>query len=393
MVHRLLFGLLLCPLLFGQRTRLDEAWDLAEKGRAEEAISLLKTIVVTEPKNPDVHLLLGSLLVEKGDRTGAIEQLSEGARLSPRSAEAQNAAGEGYLRFRESKAARVYFEKAVALNPGFAPAQVNLGLVMLDSAEYGAAAPHLEKGIQLYGNTIDAAYPHYLLAKAYTATSNPKEAIRHLELAVRLSPDMAEAWADLGQARKQVQDDAGALAAEKRAVEINPNDAIAQYRLGAEYLHQDQIKLAVEHLRAAERIDPNDQSTLSALLLALRRDGKREEAAAAKEQLAALLLERDRISQDSVTAVQLNNDGAALEKSNRYEEALAKYAEAVKLYPSHPGIRVNYAVMLLRLGHWTDGLTQLNEALKQSPEDAKIRAALKDALSQAPPGSVPPGIQ
>ncbi|MGA7410054.1 MAG: tetratricopeptide repeat protein [Bryobacteraceae bacterium] len=393
MLHRLLLALLFTSLLFGQRTRLDEAWDLAAKGHAAEAITLLRSIVANEPKNADARLLLGSLLMEQGDRAGSIEQLSEGARLSPRSAEAQNAAGEGYTRFHESKSARGYFEKAVAINPAFAPAQANLGLVMLENSEYAAAAAHLEKAARLYGNTAEASYPQYLWARALMATNNPQDAVRHLELAVKLSPDMAEAWTDLGQVRKQLQDDPGALAAEKRSVELNPGDAIAQYRLGAEYLHQDQVKLAVEHLQAAARIDPKDQSTLNALLIALRRDGQREEAAAVKQQLADLLLERDRISQNSVTGVKLNNDGAALEKSGHPEEALAKYAEAVKLYPSHPGIRVNYAVMLLRLGHWTEGLTQLNEALKLSPDDATIRAALKDALSQAPPGTIPPGIQ
>lgn len=393
MVHRLSVALVFSTLLFGQRTRLDDAWDLAAKGKAADAVKLLATIVASEPKNADAHLLLGSLLVEEGDRDHAINELNEGARLSPRSAEAQNAAGEGYSRFHESKTARMYFEKAVAIDPAFAPAQANLGMAMLENAEYKAAALHFEKAIRLYGNKPDAAYPHYLWAKAFTSTDNPQEAAHHLEEAVKLSPDMAEAWADLGQARKLLLDDTGALAAEKRAVEINPNDAIAQYRLGAEYLHQDQLKLAVEHLQAAARLDPNDQSTLNALQIAFRRDSKPEEAAAVKQKLTTLLLERDRTSQDSVTAVQLNNEGAALEKSGRLEEALAKYAEAVKLYPSHPGIRVNYAVMLLRLGHWSEGLTQLHQASQQNPGDAKIRAAMKDALAQAPAGSIPPGIQ
>jgi tetratricopeptide (TPR) repeat protein len=392
--YRLLFtALILSSLVDGQHSRLDDAWGLASKGRSDDAIVLLYSIIGSEPKNAEARLLLGSLLAEKGDRAGALEQLTEGVRLTPRSAEAQNALGEAYNRFSEPKTARVYFEKAVAINPNFAAAQVNLGLVLLQASEYIPSTEHFERAIRAYGNKPDAAYPQYLWAKALAALSDPKNAVLHLEQAVKLSPEMGEAWADLGQQRKLILDDAGALVAEKRAVQLNPDDAIARYRLGADYLHQNQVKLAVEQLQAAVRLDPGDQSALNALQIALRKDGKPEEATAVKQRLTGLLVEKDRKSQDSVTAIQLNNEGAILQKSGDMEAALAKYAEAAKLYPAHPGIRVNHAVALLRLGRWTEGLSELNDALQLNPDDTKVRAALKDALSQAPPDTIPPGLR
>jgi protein O-GlcNAc transferase len=385
--------LLLSALLCAQRDGLDNAWDLAAKGHADEAIRLLHTIIKLEPGNADAHLLLGSLLVESGDKSGAIEQLSEGVHLRPRSAEAQNALGEAYTRFNDPQSARGCFDKALAIDPAFIPANLNLALALLQSAEYDAAEEHLRIVVQARGKAAEAAYAQYLWAKVFTAHDDPKNAAIHLEQAVKLNPEMAEAWSDLGAARKLLLDDSGALAAEKRAVELNASDPVAQYRLGAEYLRQDQLGAAVDHLRAAEKLDPTDQSSLNALQIALRRQGRMQEAEAEKQRLANLLLEKDRASQDSVAAVKLNNDGAALEKAGDFPGALAKYAEALKLYPSHPGIRVNYAVMLLRLGRWTEGLTQLHEAAQRNPNDPKIRAALNDALAQAPPGSIPPGIK
>jgi tetratricopeptide (TPR) repeat protein len=389
----LLPALIVSVQLMGQRSGLEDAWNLASKGRADEAITILDGLVKSEPKNVEARLLLGSLLAERGDRAGALEQLTEGVRLTPRSAEAQNALGEAYNRFNEPKTARIYFEKAVALDPGFAAAQVNLGLVLLQASEYIASTEHFEKAVRTFGSKPDAAYPQYLWAKALAALNDPKNAVQHLEQAVKLNPDMAEAWADLGQQRKLVQDDAGALLAEKRAVQLNPDDEIARYRLGAEYLRQDQVKLALEQLQAAVRLDPTDQAALNALQVALRKDGKPEEAVAVKQRLTELLVEKDRKNQDSVKAVQLNNEGAVLQKSGDMEGALAKYAAAAKLYPGHPGIRVNHAVALLRLGRWTEGLTELNDALQLNPDDSKVRAALKDALSQAPPEKIPPELR
>jgi tetratricopeptide (TPR) repeat protein len=392
-VSLLLTALILSFQVTAQHSRLDEAWSLAAKGRAGEAIALLSKLIESEPKNAEARLLLGSLLVEKGDRTGAIEQLTAGVNITPRSAEAQNALGEAYSRFGEPKTARLYFEKAVAIDPKFAAAQVNLGRVLLQTSEYLASIEHFEKAIRTYGNKTDAADPQYLWAKALAALNDPKSAVQHLEQAVKLNPGMAEAWSDLGQQRKLVLDDAGALAAEKRAVELNPSDAVARYRLGADYLHDNQVKLALEQLQAAVRLDPGDQSALNALQIALRKDGKPEEAAAVKQTLTGLLVEKDRKSQEAVTAVQLNNEGAVLQKSGNMEAALAKYAEAAKLYPTHPGIRVNHAVALLRLGRWTQGLMELHEALQLNPDDAKVRAALQDALSQAPPQTIPPDLR
>jgi tetratricopeptide (TPR) repeat protein len=386
---RVVSALVCGTLLLAQRSPVDSAWDLAAKGRRDQAIRVLQDLIKNNPKDADARLLLGSLLMEEGDRSESIEQLSEAVRLRPASADAQNALGEAYNSFGDSKAARAPFEKAVAINPGFAVAQVNLGLVLLQAGEYEAAAGHLDRAIRIMGNTAEAAYPHYLRAKAYSARDDPQKAAAQLEKAVSLRPDFAEAWSDLGQARKLLLDAAGALAAEKRAVELNPADPVARYRLGAEYLLQNQPGPAVEHLQEAYRLNPQDQSTLNSLQTALRRVGRAEEANAIKAKLGEVLRKQDRDRQNALTAVRLNNEGASLEKAGNLRDALQKYREASQLNPEHVGIRVNYAIALLRLGQWTEGLNELHEALRRDPGNNTIQAALNDALAQAPPGLVP----
>jgi tetratricopeptide (TPR) repeat protein len=252
-----------------------------------------------------------------------------------------------------------------------------------------AAAQHLDRAIQILEHTPDAAYPHYLRAKVYSAQNDAQKAVTQLEEAVSLQPDFAEAWSDLGLARKTILDDQGALAAYKRAVELKPTDAVAQYRLGTEYLRAGETHAAIEPLEQAYRINPEDQSTLNSLQSALRQDGKPSEANSIRQKLAALLQKKDQERQNALAAVRVNNEGANLEKSGDLRGALQKYREALNLNPEHAGIRVNYAVALLRLGQWTEGLTQLHEALRRDPGNTQIQAALKDALAQAPPGSVP----
>ena len=383
-------GLFLTPfvwgsLLFAQHSAVDQAWDMAAKGQRQAAIEVLHKTIANNPSDADARLLLGSLLSDGGNAPEAIAQLSESVRLRPQSVDAQNALGEAYLAAGNAQQARAPFERAVKLNPQFAIAQVNLGAVLIQTGSYESAAEHLDFALKLLGKDGDAAYAHYLRAKVYSANNDPRNAVTQLEMALALRPDYPEAWSDLGQARKLLLDDRGALAAEKKAVELNPRDAVAQYRLGAELLRQDEPAAAVPHLQEAFRLDPHDQSTLNALQSALRREGKQDEAAAVKQKLRELLREKDQASQNAVQAVKLNNDGATLEKAGDLRGALERYRKAVDLYPAHVGMRVNYAVVLLRLGQWMDGLSEMQKALDLDPANQSIWRALQDALKQAPP--------
>jgi len=142
--------------------------------------------------------------------------------------------------------------------------------------------------------------------------------------------------------------------------------------------------LAVAHLQEAARLDPENQSTLYSLQRAFREDGQEEQADAVKKKLAEMLREKDKADQNLLAGIQLNNQGADLEKAGNLTGALDKYREAVHLLPDHVGIRVNYAVALLRLAQWQQGLAELREAVRREPGNALWKAALEDALKQAP---------
>jgi tetratricopeptide (TPR) repeat protein len=388
-MHNIVLALLCAAMLSGQQTKLEQAWKLAGNGQRGEAIHLLQSLIVTEPGNTDARLLLGSLLMEEGDKASSLEQLKTAVKQRPRSEEAQNALGEAYNKFGETAAAETAFAKAVAIRPDYGVAQLNLGQALVLQGDLSAAAKHLDRAIALLRQKEDAADAHYLRARVYSAQNQPRAAATQLESAVRMRPDFAQAWSDLGQVRKQMLDDSGALIALEQAAAANPKDAVAQYRLGAEYLHQDKIQPAIDHLRQAYELNPSDQSTLNALQMALRQSGDTEGADRLKQRLAELLRDRDRINQNKLEAVRLNNDGAALEKSGDLQGALAKYRDAAQLDPSHAGIRTNYGVALLRLGKWSEGLDELHQAWQLDPHNEQIQAALKDALAQAPDGTLP----
>jgi len=378
----LLLALTCVTLMFGQPPSVESAWNLAAKGERKEAVRVLRELLKNTPGNVDARLLLGSILTEEKDSQGAIAQLTEAVRLRPRSAETHNALGEAYLGSGDAKMARGEFDRTLAIDPGFAAAHVSLGQILLEAREFPAAAQHLDRAIQLLGTSADAADAHYLRAKINTAQNEMQQAAVHLTTAVKLRPDYAEAWSDLGQMRKGLNDSDGAVDAFKRAVEAAPGDAAAQYRLGAEYLHRKESHLAVLHLQKALEINPDDQSALYTLQTALRQDGQPDAARQVKEKLTELLRRRDEAAEKDLAAVQLNNQGVALEKAGNLPAALEKYREALTLSPSHIGFRINFAAALLHLGRFNEGVAELREAVRRDPGNTQAKAALDQALAK-----------
>ena len=42
-------------------------------------------------------------------------------------------------------------------------------------------------------------------------------------------------------------------------------------------------------------------------------------------------------------------------------------------HPGHAGMRVNYAIALLKLGRWEQGLEELRAAIRQDPSNQKFQ--------------------
>jgi protein O-GlcNAc transferase len=370
-------------LAMAQKPPVETAWQLIAQGKRDQAVTLLRELIKADPRNADARLLLGSVMMENGQRSESIAQLTEAVRLRPKSAEAHNALGEAYIAFGEATAARPEFERAVELDPRHAQAHVNLAAILLEQGEAQRAIPHLDQAIRLFGPRPDAADPHYLRAKIYSEERDAAKAASELRQAVELRPDFAEAWSDLGEARKNLSDDKGALSAFRRAVALSPEDPVAQARIGSQLLDTGAAHEAVAHLDEAVRLDPRNQSALNALQRALRQDGQLERAEAAKKKLAELIRDRDEGDQKLVAAIEMNNRGAELEKAGDVRGALEKYRAAMELLPGHAGIRVNLAVALLKLGNWEEGVSQMRQALRRDPSNTQVQKALEDALAQA----------
>ena len=141
--------------------------------------------------------------------------------------------------------------------------------------------------------------------------------------------------------------------------------------------------MAVPHLRAALKLQPNDRATMTHLCQALFRAGKKAQAQACTDEASAKARAEARADSQELKAGSLNNEGVELEKEGKLSVALQKYRQAVELDPYRNTFRRNLALVLCRLGQWKEGILELRKVLKQDPGDTEATKALDIALEHA----------
>ncbi len=103
------------------------------------------------------------------------------------------------------------------------------------------------------------------LGHLYLKDGRPGDALPLLRTAVRLRPESAASWADLGLALILAEDLDAARPALDRALELDPDLAVGWYNRGLLYYHARQWSAAVADLERAARLAPDDPEVLRTL--------------------------------------------------------------------------------------------------------------------------------
>lgn len=178
------------------------------------------------------------------------------------------------------------------------------------------------------------------------------------------------------QLKRSESDLDGAFAAARKAVDLSPKDAQTHSWLGRLYLEKGDAAQAVKQLQIARSLGADDKATLYSLARALRATGKNEDAKQLDEKIGEMTRLSNRASEVLFNASSLNEEGLKLEHQGDLIGALDKYLGALELDPTGYGFRLNYALALCRTGRWQEGIVQLQEVLKEDPDNADAAKAL-----------------
>ncbi len=213
--------------------RLEEADLLLQRGMILKGVRVLEEILVRQPREPRVHLLLALAYQQQGMPGEAVAALKRAVALAPGDADSRLRLA-AMLRDREElDQASAEYAAARGIRPTDAA-------VLIPSADLRLTQGDIEGAFALLQPVLAdlAAYPsriraevHHLVGLLHLRAKRFADAVAALEAAVRLAPLQAKIRLDLSQAYEASGDLERAAATLERLLAFEPNHLAALQRL------------------------------------------------------------------------------------------------------------------------------------------------------------------
>jgi protein O-GlcNAc transferase len=259
--------------------------DLYHSGLVEEARQQARVRLAADPADAQALVVEALAAVDAGEHRPAAQKLKAHLDQHPDDSQAWIAIARAHAAGRRYPAAREALAQALRLDPGSGPAQVEMALVDLAQqhphealarlAQATGTGPRLAEAffelaeiarearqpqaIQQYRRALAAdskhAKAHANLGAMLKDQGQAQEALRHLEEALSLAPELAEAAFNLAMLLVQQRDWSGAAKWLRHYVARYPKDADGHYWLANAVMGLGNAREAREEYQAAVRLE------------------------------------------------------------------------------------------------------------------------------------------
>jgi tetratricopeptide (TPR) repeat protein len=205
-----------------------------DAGDTPAAVSALRQAILLDPRNPNFYIDFANLSLNHQSFQVGISVVSDGISVQPKTASLYLARGVLYVQLADYEKAEADFETAHQLDPGQSLSSAAQGLVAAQQNDLDRALATVQTKL---ARKPDDAYLLYLRADFLTqkgAEPNTPEfrtAMQSARKAVALQPALGDARVVLAKLYMQVGQYQDAAAECRKALEINPKDQTAVYRL------------------------------------------------------------------------------------------------------------------------------------------------------------------
>jgi tetratricopeptide (TPR) repeat protein len=320
---------------------------------------------MTGRADPDA-LSLARQRVQAGDLAGAESICRQILDTGSDDADTRGLLGAACLSMGRLAEAAEHLARALHLNPGYAGAHANLGIVRAEEGALDEAVAHFRQALAL--NPLDAG-THARLADVLLRQDLPEDAAAGYRHAIRLAPDQARAHFGLGVTLARQGRWQEAEASYRQALRLKPDSAETHVNLGNVLVELGDLDGAIACHRKALAIRPDFAQAHINLGRALTWRRKPGEAIASLEEAL-------RLRPESTEAH--NNMGVALAALGRYGESAASYRRALRLRPDSPEVHDNLGALALKQNRLDEAVDYFERALTLNPDlaDAHLHLAL-----------------
>jgi tetratricopeptide (TPR) repeat protein len=228
----------------------------------------------------------------------------------------------------------------------------------------------IQDSIQHFDKAI-ALDPNFALAELSRANVSPtaKEFFDHLKKAVSLAPKASE-----GERLLILSNEAGANGNQtaqqehlEKLVAAYPNDERAHFTLGGYYFGQQDFNKAIEHYKKATELAPAYSGAHNILGYAYRQNGDYAKAEEAFKKYTELI-PNDPNPYDSYAELLL--------KMGRFDESIAQYRKALSIDPNFVASHLGISADLLYQGKADEAAAELQKINDKARSDGDRRTAL-----------------
>ena len=221
----------------------------------DEAISILKSSIATDPINRSALVNLGNSYIQTKRPQEALMLYKRVIDVNPSDAIALYNAGTASMQLGHLEDAISYLENAANLQKGNPNVLSNLGLALQQHGDINNAIASYKKALKLNPNFAEA---HHNLGIALKIQGDPKSAILSFNTALEIKPNYPEVLANLGNALIDLGDLNTAISSFNRALEINPNLSEVHNNLGATLLDIGDADAAATSFKRAVDLTPEN---------------------------------------------------------------------------------------------------------------------------------------
>jgi tetratricopeptide (TPR) repeat protein len=231
----------------------EEANQYLSAGNAKAAAESYRTALRLNPGDPKLHYNLSLALDKLGDFVSERKELERTVELDPNFAIAQNQLGLLALRSGQQAAAELRFKKTLALDPTFSEAQSNLGVLYSQEGKNSEAASLFQQAIK-NDPKYTKVYVNFGLLMAQQGEF--AEAETQFRAAIGIDSNYPDAYAALGMLQAKTGHGAEAVRNFQKAVTLEPASAQAHLNLGIALVDQFDRPAGFKEFSEAVRLDP-----------------------------------------------------------------------------------------------------------------------------------------
>lgn len=313
---------------------LAQSLDLQRQGRLEEAEQGYRALVEREPDNTDAVFMLGVVRLMRDD---AVE-------------------------------AERCFERAVQAKPDIADLHLNLAVARYRAGKHELAERGYEQTLKLDPNALGA---HIGLGQIMLNRGEEARAENHFRIALRAGED-GHALTGLGNLMVLRGDWDAALRYLTRAVELIPDNAMAQYLLGQTFARKGLLTFARQALGRSLELAPGLHEAHAWLAEVLMHDGEPHAAQAHYQHLLPL---------PGYEMRALAGLGDVARAENRMEDAVGHYRAVLAIDPRQKVPMRMLTASLAALGRNDEVVATFSDYLDLVPDDDEIREVRADVLA------------